>query len=140
MVQPSSTAVKSLESFSDLRDVNSSRVVKIGSRLIRFELKRETFAWVQEDEIRFVKSADHYINALIKHDHNMKWMIRHSTLKEFHALLSLETFTRLNRFYIINRKYFSHLDCKRNLLFLTDGTPILLSHRISSFLIESIKA
>ena len=123
----------------DLLVSKKNKVVDFRNGLVRFEERKETFIWAHQDEIRFVKSADHYINALIQQDQQMKWMIRHSTLKELLAIVSMGNFIRLNRFYVINRKFYSHIDLKLKILYLTDVTPIPLAHRISPFVMKTIK-
>jgi len=134
-----SSPAKIHEPFSHLKDSGSSKVINFRNGLVRFEERKETFIWAHQDEIRFVKSADHYISALIQQDQQMKWMVRHSTLKELLAIVSSGDFVRLSRFYVINRKFYSHTDLKLKILYLTDGTPVPLAHRISPFVVETIK-
>src|SRR5258706_16275913 len=74
----------------------------ISTQLIRFEEKRERYIWAHPDEIIFVISADHYVKSLIKCGKQMKWMSRHSTIKELLAILSADNFIRLNKFYLLN--------------------------------------
>ena len=140
LMSPSfSILTKSLENFPHLIQSNPLKVVEFGSKLIRFEVSKESFIWVQPDEIRFVKSADHYVNALIQNGSDMKWMIRHSTVKDLLLLLPVTHFIRLNRFYVINRKHFSHIDSRKKLLFLLDGNSIPITHHISPFLLNPLR-
>ena len=104
-------------------------------KLIRFEEKKESYIWVQPEEILFVKSADHYVKSLIQHGPQKKWMTRHSTLKDLLILLTNSDFIRLNKFYVINKKYLSRIDKNKGILYLKDGFSIFISHRISSYII-----
>jgi DNA-binding LytR/AlgR family response regulator len=88
----------------------------------------------------FFRSAEHYINALVQNGSDRKWIIHHSTLKELLELLVMGNFIRLNRFYVVNRKNFSHIDSYKKLLFLVDGSSIPVTHRISSFIVESLRS
>jgi len=106
--------------------------------LIRFEEKKESFFLAEPTEILFVHSADHYVRALIKQQGTTKWMTRHCTLKCLHQLLPQKEFVRLNKFYVLNRRYFSHIKESERKLFLTDGTIIPIPHRISRFIIENL--
>jgi DNA-binding LytR/AlgR family response regulator len=102
--------------------------------LIRFEERREKFFWVQPGEIYFVKSADHYVKTLIKQGSDVKWMSRHSTLKELFALLPVKNFIRLNKFYLLNLDHFSHIDLTKRVLYFSDDSSTTIQHRISPFL------
>ncbi len=115
------------------------RVSDAETVLIRFEVRKESFIWVHPDQILFVKSANHYVSALVQNGSDKKWVTRHSTLKEFLVSLTIGNFIRLNRFYAVNRKHFSHIDFHKKLLFLMGGTSIPVIHRISTFIIETMK-
>src|ERR1035438_9006095 len=101
------------------------------SDLIRFEGKKDEYSRVHPNEICFVQSADHYVKSLIKCGLPMKWMSRHSTLKERLDLLPDENFIRLNKFYLLNRLHFSHLNESNKLLYFNDNYCIPIPHRIS---------
>jgi DNA-binding LytR/AlgR family response regulator len=68
-----------------------------------------------------------------------KWMIRHSTLKELLSILTQKYFIRLNKFYVINRKEFSHFDEKGKMLYLLDGFSIAVSHRVAKYMVYSLR-
>ncbi len=102
--------------------------------LIRFEEKKERYVWTRPEEIIFVKSADHYVKSLIKCGGEKKWVTRHSTLKDLLVLLPQDIFIRLNRFYLLNRNYFSHFNENEKKLYLIDDFCIPISHRISPYL------
>jgi len=108
--------------------------------LIRFEGKKDEYRWVAPNEICFVQSADHYVKSLIKCGLQMKWMSRHSTLKELLDLLPDENFIRLNKFYLLNRLHFSHLNESTKLLYFNDTTCIAVPHRISPYLCHILKS
>ena len=137
---------KKLESVSHPGEKNiafahaSSKVAKAGMKLIRFEEKKEIYTWVQPEEILFVKSADHYVKSLIQTGTQKKWMIRHCTIKDLLTILSFSHFVRLNKFYMINRNHFSYIDENEKILYLDDGFSIPISHRISRFIIDMLKA
>jgi DNA-binding LytR/AlgR family response regulator len=121
---------------------NKNRSLKIadsGASLIRFEEKRETWLWVEPESIVFIKSADHYVKTLVQYKHQKKWTTRHCTMKDLLPLLSSGYFIRLNRFYIINRRYFSHVDRKEGLLFFKDGFSIDIPHGISPFMLDTLE-
>lgn len=103
--------------------------------LIRFEEKRESYIWATPDQVLFVKSADHFVMALIQCNDQKKWAIRHSTLKEMHAILHYSQFIRLNRFYLLNRNHFLYINEKDKLLYLDDDFCIPVPHRISPFVL-----
>lgn len=107
-------------------------------KLIRFAEKKECFIWVQPEEILFVKSADHYVKALIQFGQDKRWMIRHSTLKDLLSLLTHPQFIQVNKFYIVNRKELSHIDEKGKILYLQDGFPIAVDHRIAKYMVRSL--
>lgn len=107
---------------------------------IRFEEKKEKYTWVHPDEIYFVTSADHYVKTLINCGNKMKWMNRHSTLKELLDILPLENFIRLNKFYLLNLNYFSHISESQKLLYFNNGFSITIPHRISPFLRHLLKS
>jgi DNA-binding LytR/AlgR family response regulator len=125
--------------YSPARKGKISKVVNLINGHLRFESGSHSFVWVNSENIHFIQSADHYVKAFVQEGLNKKWMVRHSTLKEILKILPKEDFIRLNRFYLLNKKYFSHFDFQKSLLFLVDGTSIRLSHRISSFIIDSMK-
>jgi DNA-binding LytR/AlgR family response regulator len=108
-------------------------------QLIRFTDRKESFAWVRPENILFVKSADHYVKALVSLEGEKKWMIRHSTLKGLLSLLTGTHFIRLNKFYVINRNEFSHMDEKGKMLYLTDGFSIAVSHRVAKYMTNSLR-
>jgi len=145
MERNSSFSVKSLESVSHLGAENiffanaSTRNLKTGAELIRFEEKQYRYAWVHYEKILFVKSADHYVKSLIQYGAQKKWMIRHCTIKDLLTILTYDQFVRLNRFYVINRNHFSHIDESKKMLYLDDGFSIPVSHRISRFIIGMLK-
>jgi DNA-binding LytR/AlgR family response regulator len=116
----------------------SLKIAESGDRLIRFEDKKESYLWVQSEAIVFVKSADHYVKSLIQHQHQKKWALRHCTIKDLLPLLNDDYFIRLNRFYIINRYYFSHVDEKTRKLFFKDGFCIDIPHGISRFMLDML--
>jgi DNA-binding LytR/AlgR family response regulator len=107
-----------------------------GTRLIRFEAKKEDYCWVEPGKILFVTSADHYIKSLIQHETQKKWMIRHSTIKDLLDILNHGQFIRLNKFYMLNLDHFSHIDESEKILYLNDGYSIPIPHRISPFMID----
>ena len=106
---------------------------------IRFEEKKEKYIWVHPDEICFVKSADHYVKSLIKCGNQLKWTSRHSTLKELLVILPTDDFIRLNKFYLLNRNHFSHINEKEKLLYFNDDFTIPIPHRISPYLLHLLK-
>lgn len=107
---------------------------------LRFEEKKEKYTWAHPDEIYFVISADHYVKTLINCGNRLKWMYRHSTLKELLDILIGENFIRLNKFYLLNLNYFSHISENKKLLYFIDGFSIAIPHRISPFLCRSLKS
>ncbi len=119
--------------------INKIEVDKGSTELIRFEEKKERYFWTQPEEIIFVKSADHYVKSLINCGRQKKWMIRHCTLKELFVALSSANFIRLNKFYLINRNHFSHINENEKTLYLDDDTSIPVPHRISRYVIDSLK-
>jgi DNA-binding LytR/AlgR family response regulator len=110
-----------------------------GTRLIRFEAKKENYCWVEPGKILFVTSADHYVKSLIQHETQKKWMIRHSTIKDLLGILNQGQFIRLNKFYMLNLDHFSHIDESEKILYLDDGYSISIPHRISPFMINILK-
>ena len=110
------------------------------TEFIRFEEKKEKYSWAHPDEIYFVTSADHYVKTLIKCDNNLKWMSRHSTIKDMLAILPAKNFMRLNKFYLLNLNYFSHIDESEKLLYFINGFSIAIPHRISPFLRHLLKS
>lgn len=100
---------------------------------IRFEEKKEIYAWANPDEIYFVISADHYVKTLINCGNKLKWMTRHSTLKELLYILPVENFIRLNKFYLLNLNYFSHINESKKLLYFINDFSVAIPHRISPF-------
>ena len=107
---------------------------------IRFEEKKERYIWAHPDEICFVKSADHYVKSLIKCGNQKKWLTRHSTLKELLDILPEGIFIRLNKFYLLNLNYFSHINEIEKLLYFKDDSSIAIPHRISPFLRHLLKS
>ncbi|HWH63534.1 MAG TPA: LytTR family transcriptional regulator DNA-binding domain-containing protein, partial [Ginsengibacter sp.] len=106
---------------------------------IRFEERKEKYIWAPPDEICFVKSADHYVKSLIKCGKEKKWMSRHCTLKELLLLLPDDNFIRLNKFYLLNKDHFSHIDENEKLLYFKDNFSISIPHRISPYLRHLLK-
>ena len=119
---------------------NKNGPVPTNLAFIRFEEKKDKFVWAHPDEIYFVVSADHYVKSLIKCGNQKKWMSRHSTLKELIDVLETATFMRLNKFYLLNRDHFSHIDENKKLLYFIDGSSIAIPHRISPFLCHLLKS
>jgi DNA-binding LytR/AlgR family response regulator len=117
----------------------SLKIAQSGSALIRFEEKRDSYLWVEPEAILFIKSADHYVKTLIQHRHQKKWAIRHCTIKDLLPHLSTGYFIRLNRFYIINRLYFSRIDLKGRMLYFKDGFSIDITHGISPFVLDILR-
>jgi DNA-binding LytR/AlgR family response regulator len=113
----------------------SSEEASIRSDLIRFEENKQFF-WANPEEIIFVKSADHYVKSLIKCGNKKIWMIRHCTLKELLAQLPASQFIRLNKFYLLNRLHFLHIDQKEKILFVSDNFPVPVPHRISRYVLD----
>lgn len=134
-----STASKTEGTIPHLKEIGPLKFIEMRGSLIRFEVRKESFIWVHPDQIMFVKSADHYISAFVQNGSERKWVTRHSTLKELLASLTKGNFIRLNRFYVVNKKHFAHIDFHKKILFLMGGTSIPIIHRISSFMIESMK-
>ena len=120
--------------FSDKNDVWANSV-----EFIRFEEKREKYTWVHPDEIYFAISSDHYVKTLINCGNKFKWMNRHSTLKELLHILPGENFMRLNKFYILNLNYFSHINENKKHLCFIDDHSIPIPHRISPFICRLLK-
>ncbi|MEO8567960.1 MAG: LytTR family DNA-binding domain-containing protein [Ginsengibacter sp.] len=108
--------------------------------LIRFEEKKERYLWIHPDDICFVKSADHYVKSLIKDGDQKKWMCRHCTLKELLFILPDDNFVRLNKFYILNRNHFSHINENEKLLYFNNNFSVPIPHRISPYLRHLLKA
>ena len=107
---------------------------------MRFESKREKFAWIQPEEICFVKTADHYVKALVRNQSQLTWMTRHSTLKELLQLLPPGKFIRLNKFYLLNLSFFSHFNEKQKILYFKNDVSIAIPHRISPFVRQLLEA
>lgn len=105
------------------------------AKRLRFEEKKERYIWVHPDEICFVKSADHYVKSLVQCGKEKKWVSRHNTLKDLLDQLSSYNFIRLNKFYLINQNYFSHINENEKLLYLNDNFPIPVPHRISPYVL-----
>jgi DNA-binding LytR/AlgR family response regulator len=110
------------------------------SQPIRFEAERKTYVWIHPEHILFIKSADHYVKALVQHANQKKWTMRHCTIKDLIAVLNYNQFIRLNKFYMINRAYFSHMDETGKMLILNDGFSIPVCHNISRFVIRLLKS
>jgi len=118
---------------------NKTDLALTSIEFIRFEEKKERYIWAHPDEICFVKSADHYVKSLIKCGNQKKWLTRHSTLKELLDILPEGIFIRLNKFYLLNLNYFSHINESENLLYFNDDSSIAIPHRISPFLRHLLK-
>ncbi len=119
--------------------INNKDAIAVNNKLIRFEEKKECYIWVYPDEIIFVISADHYVKSLISCGKQKKWVIRHCTLKDIFASLSQDNFIRLNKFYLINRNYFSYINENKNVIYLNDNFPIPVPHRISRYVLDLLK-
>ncbi len=130
--------------YSDKRNFitisSPSDVSKNCVEFIRFEEKKQEYTWAHADEIIFGISADHYVKTLINCEEKMKWMTRHCTLKELMNLLPPHNFVRLNKFYLLNLNYFSHINECQKLLYLIGGYSIAIPHRISPFLSHLLKS
>lgn len=124
--------------FITLSNVKGAAATSID--FIRFEEKKERYTWANSDEIYFGISADHYVKTLINCGETMKWMTRHSTLKELLNILPLDNFIRLNKFYLLNLNYFSHIHEEQKLLYFINGFSISIPHRISPFLSHLLKS
>lgn len=119
---------------------NANHNTSSSIEFIRFEEKKERYTWAHPDEIYFGISADHYVKTLINCEGKMKWMTRHSTLKELLAILPGGNFVRLNKFYLLNLDYFSHINKCQKLLYFINGFSIAIPHRISPFLSHLLKS
>lgn len=119
---------------------NNNQNPSTNIEFIRFEEKKERYVWAHPDEIFFGISADHYVRTLINNGNKMKWMTRHSTLKEMLAILPAGNFIRLNKFYLVNLNYFSHINKGQKLLYFINGSSISIPHRISPFLSHLLKS
>src|SRR5258705_6369300 len=104
--------------------LNKTDLTPTSIEFIRFEEKKEKYIWAHPDEICFVKSADHYVKSLIKCGNQKKWLNRHSTLKELLDILPERIFIRLNKFYLLNLNYFSHINENEKLLYFKDDSSI----------------
>ncbi len=113
--------------------------VNVNTALLRFEQKKELYIWAHPDEIIFVKSADHYVKSLIILGTKKIWVSRHSTIKKLLSTLPSYNFIRLNKFYLLNLAYFSHIDEIKKLLYFTDNFSVPIPHRISPFILDLIK-
>jgi DNA-binding LytR/AlgR family response regulator len=129
---------QSEEKISTTEIINPGFTV-ISTQLIRFEEKRERYIWAHPDELIFVISADHYVKSLIKCVEQKKWMSRHCTIKELLATLPAGNFIRLNKFYLLNRNYFSHINENEKILYLDDDFSIPVPHRISRYVLDLLK-
>lgn len=116
----------------------SLKIAESGTALIRFEDGRESWLWVHPESILFIKSSDHYVKTLLQYENQKKWTIRHSTMKDLLPILNNKYFVRLNRFYIVNRGHFSHVNQSEKMLFLKDGFSIIVSHNISPFVLNGL--
>ncbi len=119
---------------------NTTGIFATPMEFIRFEENEKKYTWAHADEIYFVTSADHYVKTLINCGENMKWMTRHSTLKELFTILPVENFIRLNKFYLLNLSYLSHINESEKLLYFKNGFSIAIPHRISPFLRHLLKS
>lgn len=133
-----------INSFDDKKSIptilnNGKRIAASGTDLIRFEEKKERYIWAHPDEIIFVQSADHYVKSLIDCGRQKKWMHRHCTIKELLTNLSSNNFIRLNKFYLLNRYYFSHINTREKMLFIDSETYIHIPHRISPYILGLLK-
>lgn len=119
--------------------IDNTETCETFAELIRFQEKKERYYWAQPDDIIFVKSANHYVRSLVQCRTQKKWMNRYCTVKEILTMLPTDSFIRINRFYIINRKYFSHIDENEKLLYLDNGFSISIPHRISPFILHLLR-
>ena len=62
------------------------------------------------------------------------------SFKDMLAILPVKNFIRLNKFYLLNLNYFSHIDEGEKLLYFTNGFTIDIPHRISPFLRRLLKS
>jgi DNA-binding LytR/AlgR family response regulator len=119
--------------------IENSEDAGLDNKLIRFEVRNKHFIWVSPDEIIFAVSADHYVKTLINCGKQKKWMIRHCTLKDLFNRLGATNFIRLNKFYLINGNYISHINEKEKIIFLHDNFSIPVPHRISRYMLDLLK-
>jgi DNA-binding LytR/AlgR family response regulator len=125
--------------YTEFTTINLSlKIAESGTALIRFEKGRDSWLWVQPESILFIKSSDHYVKTLVQYGDQKKWTLRHSTMKDLLPLLNDRPFIRLNRFYILNRSHFSHVDQKAKKLFFKDGFSIIVSYSISPFVLTGL--
>jgi DNA-binding LytR/AlgR family response regulator len=117
----------------------SFKVAGTGTELIRFEEKKGIYIWVQPEQILFVKSDDHYVKSLIQHGPQKKWMSRHCTIKELLGTLSHGDFIRLNKFYLLNRNRFTHINENEKTLYVDNDFSIPVPHRISRYVLDLLK-
>ncbi len=120
--------------------IDGTKIAARSKEFIRFEEKKERYTWAHPDDICFVKSADHYVKSLIKCGTQNKWMSRHCTLKELLAILPPANFIRLNKFYLLNRNHFSHINENEKILYFNDDFSIPIPHRISPYLRHLLKS
>lgn len=118
---------------------NNAEIPKPVTGLIRFEEKKEQFIWAHPDEIIFVKSADHYVKALISCGKQKKWMSRHCTIKDLLASLPSGNFIRLNKFYLLNRNHFLRFSETGKVLFFDGDFSVPVSHGISRYILDLFK-
>lgn len=125
--------------YTEFTTINRSlKIAESGTALIRFEKGRESWLWVQPESIFFIKSSDHYVKTLVQYENQKKWTLRHSTMKDLLPILNNKYFIRLNRFYIVNRSQFSHVDQRGKMLYFKDGFSIIVSHGISPFVLDGL--
>ena len=138
---PLKNAFSSFNSFKTVLPAitNSIEFAAPEQRLIRFEERKDRYIWADPDKIIFVKSADHYVKSLIKCGREKKWMTRHSTLKELLYILPEDNFIRLNKFYLLNVNYFSHINENEKIIYFKDDFSIPIPHRISPYLRHLLK-
>jgi DNA-binding LytR/AlgR family response regulator len=133
------TAFKTGNSCLDLVEADTAASSgPYGIEPIRFEERKNVYIGVQQTDILFAKSADHYVKSLIQRGAEKKWVIRHSTIKDLIALLAGGRFVRLNKFYVVNCDHFSRVDRNDKILYLNDGFPIPVPHSISQYMLASL--
>ena len=66
-------------------------------------------------------------------------MTRHSTLKKLLDILPEDNFIRLNKFYLLNVNYFSHINENEKLIYFNDDFSIPIPHRISPYVRHLLK-
>jgi DNA-binding LytR/AlgR family response regulator len=123
----------------NMMEQNSVKLARTRMNTIRFEIINGSILWVYPEQIMFIISADHYVKSLIHSGAQIKWTIRHSTIKDILAILPTRHFIRLNRFYVLNLSQFSHFDETGKTIYLQNNISIPIDHCISPFIIGSLR-